>query len=194
MIARFITLTAVSCALSASIAQAQPLMQYDYLDAAYEWTHFDEDGIDDANGLDSKISYSPVDNFALEGGYNYLNAEIANVDVGAHTFAYGALGWIDFCEDLDLVGRVGGLHVDNTSSVANESDDGVYAGAQVRYLLTETIEGDVDVLYTDIGNAQNWTYGLTGLFTVAENVALKVGSTINDDSDVTVLGGFRLAM
>lgn len=201
---RILSLGALALAFSASTASADPLMKYDYFDAAYQWTSTDSDFIDNQNGLDTKISYSPIDNFAIEGGYNYARADITGTDIGSNSnsYTYGVLGYYSICPGFDLLGRVGGTHL-------NESFDGhlididnfsfdvlgerVYAGIGSRYLLTDDIEFDANVTYVDLNNA-SWTYSGTGLLAVSENVALKADVAIDDDKDVALTGGVRLAM
>lgn len=94
------------------------------------------------------------------------------------------------------MGRVGGLHQDLNvgSKLPDDAEDGVYTNAQLRYLFTDEFEGDFDVTYVHLGGESTWTYGVTGLVTLTDGIALKVGSSINDDSDVAVLGGFRFAL
>ena len=133
---------------------------------------------------------------AVEAGYNYAATGAAGIDVALNTFGYGIAGWYDICQNFHLVGRVGGLHqdIDVEKDLPNDAEDGVYAGAQLRYLFTDTFEGDLDVTYVHLGGETIWNYGLTGLLTLTDGIALKVGSSITDDSDVSVLGGFRFAL
>lgn len=191
---RLIPFVALVVASFTSDASAQPLMNYTYADVAYQWTHVDESGFDDANGLDARVSYSPIHHFALEGGYNLASGKVLGNGYREHLFSYGGAGWYSFCEGLDLVGRVGGIHargeIDNFDDV---SDNGVYAGASLRYLVTKEFEADLNVLYDRIEDGE-WSYSLTGLYAVHENVALKTEAGMNDDSDVSLLGGVRLAM
>jgi hypothetical protein len=89
---------------------------------------------------------------------------------------------------------VGGIHTeDNVADIGNPDQNGVYAGFGVRSLITETFEGNADVTYDRVGTG-NWTYGVTGLATVAENVALKIGGNITNDSNVALLAGVRLGL
>jgi hypothetical protein len=185
----------------ATTASADPLMKYTYADVAYQWTHIDISGINDSNGLDSKLSYAVMDNVALEGGYNYVNSGItgANVNINQSTYRYGVAGWHTFCNDMDLVGRVGGTHVSVDSSGGDSSDNGVYAGATLRTLLAGDIEGNADILYDSANSLTNpsgagWTYGVSALKAVAENVAIKVGASIDLETDVALTAGVRLTM
>jgi hypothetical protein len=189
---KFFCLAALAVAGFTSVASADPLMTYNYLDAAYQWTYIDEDGVDNANGLDSKLSYTLADNFAFEGGYAYSDngQSLENNDA----FRYGGAGWYSYCNGIDFVGRVGGIHTeDNVADLSNPDQNGVYAGFGVRSLITETFEGNADITYDRVGTG-NWTYGVTGLATVAENVALKVGGSITNDSNVALLAGVRLGL
>jgi hypothetical protein len=182
-------------------ASAQPLMNYTYADVAYQWTHFDESWLDNGNGLDVQLSFSPIQHFALEGGYNYLKTGSSNVvpdlTVTQNWFTYGGAGWYSLQEGLDIVARVGGIHarsrVEAFDMDGTASDNGVYTGLTLRYLATEALETDLFVSYDRVDTGA-WTYGLTGLYALHENVALKGEAAINDDSDVALLAGIRLAM
>jgi len=174
-------------------------MKYDYFDAAYQWNHTDSNSIDNTNGLDTKISYSPIDNFAIEGGYNYARADITGTDIGVNnnTYTYGVLGYYSICPGFDLLGRVGGTHLNANASVdgtkISASEERVYGGIGSRYLLTDEIEFDANITYADLDTA-NWTYSGTGFLTVSENVALKADVAIDDNDNVALTGGVRLAM
>lgn len=188
-----------------SSVSAQPLMNYTYADVAYQWTHFDQSGLNDSNGLDVKLSYSPIEHFALEGGYNYLKTkghvdffgDRVGFDVDQNLFTYGGAGWYTVSKGLDLVGRVGGIHAQASISAEgvddSTSDNGVYAGLVLRYLAMEELETDLSVTY-DYIESSDWTYALTGLYAVHENVALKGEVGIDNDSNLALLGGIRLAM
>ena len=181
----------------ASNAEAQPLMNYTYADAAYQWIAQDQEGVGDSNGLDSRLSYSPIEHFALEGGYNYLSTKFnaADTSIRRHLFSYGGAGWYTFCEGLDLVGRVGGLSAryNYSGDIDSATDNGVYAGGSVRYLVQEDLEADLNVTYQKLDTA-SWLYSATGLYAVHENVALKGDVGIDSDKNVYLTGGFRLAM
>jgi hypothetical protein len=192
---KLLALVAVLFAASASTAQAGPLMKYDYFDAAYEWTHQDGD-IKDSNGLDTRLSYSPIENFALEGGYNYADSGLGNFDLDGHLYRYGGLGYYTWCPGIDLVARVGGLHARADTDIPgtnDRSDNGVYAGVGLRYLFTDEIETNLDITWSRITTG-DWNYTGTAFYAIAENVALKAGVGIDDESNVNLLGGIRLAM
>ena len=194
-------IAALLVACGSTTASADPLMNYTYGDVAYQWTHVDAEGLNDSNGVDAKLSVAVVDNFALEGGYNYANSGITggNNNISQSTFRYGGAGWYTWCNGIDFVGRVGGSHVSEDVTGGDSSDNGVYTGVGVRYLISETLEGDLDALYDSVNSITNptggtWTYTGTLLQTVADNVALKGAVGIDADSNVFVTAGLRLTM
>ena len=184
----------------ATTASADPLMKYTYADVSYQWAHVDADGLNDSNGVDTKLSYSPIDNFALEGGYNYANSGFtgASTNINQSFFRYGVAGYYSYCNGIDLVARVGGTNV-NIDSRGSADDNGVYGGLAVRHQLTDTVEVDAEALYDNVNSIYNvsggqWTYTGTVLNTLTEDLALKLTAGIDADTDVFLTGGLRLAM
>lgn len=198
-----IILSVFACA--PTVAVSQPLMTYTYADVAYQWTHIDESGYSDGNGLDAQLSFSPIKHFALEGGYNYISTKAHadllgdrfNFNVDQNSFTYGGAGWYSIQDDLDIVARVGGIsaraNISGNGVDESATDNGVYTGVTLRYLATQELETDLYVLYDHVQNT-TWTYGLTGLYKVHENIALKGEAAIDDDTDIALLAGVRIAM
>ena len=205
-------LLAAAAAFVSTTASAQPLMQYNYLDVAYQWNDTKGiSGLRPTNGLDTKLSVSPIDNFALEGGYNYAKGDLTKTvqseledfivtgagSINFNTWTYGVLGYYSLCDGLDLLARVGGNHYNENFSIAGNKFSGgadrIYAGVGARYLATEDLEIDGNILYQDQDRAV-WTYSSTALYAVHQNVALKGDVGIDDNSNVTLTAGVRLAM
>ena len=167
---------------------ADPLMNYNYFDFAYEWISYDDSAIDDSNGFNSQLSYAIIDNLALEVGYDYLNSG----DIDGQLLSYGGAYWYTVCQGLDLVARAGGLHARIESDVAEDTDNGVYVGGEVRYLLTNLYELDGSITYAQMDET-TWTVGTSLLRSLSDNFALRGGVAINDDSDLALQAGIRLA-
>lgn len=161
-------------------------MNYNYFDLAYESISYDDSVIDDSNGFNSQLSYTIIDNVALEGGYDYLNAG----SLDGQLVSYGGAYWYTLKQGLDLVARVGGLHARIETDEAENTDNGVYVGGEVRYLLTELYELDGSITYANIDEA-NWTVGTSLLRSMGDNFALRGGVAINDDSDLALQVGIR---
>jgi len=203
---KILSLFAAALAFGATSASADPLMKYNYFDVGYQWN--DTKGnknVHPTNGVDTKLSISPFENFALEGGYNYANGQFAKdiretfdtSSINYNTWSYGILGYYSICNGFDLLARVGGNHFNANADIegdhVTDAADRVYAGVGSRYLLTDDIEVDANILYQDVNKAL-WTYSGTALLAVAENVALKADAGIDNESSVTLGAGIRLAM
>ena len=203
---KILSLFALAVAFGATAASADPLMKYNYFDVGYQWN--DTKGNHDVhptNGVDTKLSISPFENFALEGGYNYANGQFSNSiretfdtsSINYNTWTYGLLGYYSICQGMDVLARVGGNHFNTNADVEGDritdSMDRVYAGIGSRYLLLDTLEIDGNILYQNLNTAV-WTYSGTALYTILENVALKADAGIDNDSNVILGAGVRLAM
>ena len=70
---------------------------------------------------------------------------------------------------------------------------GVYAGLTLRYVPTEDVETDFNVPYDRVEDGA-WTSGITGLYAIHEHVALKAETAIDNDTNVGLLAGVRLAL
>jgi hypothetical protein len=184
----------------ATTASADPLMKYTYADVSYQWAHVDAEGLNDSNGVDTKLSYSPLEHVAAEFGYNYANSGFTgqSTNIDQSFFRYGLAGYYSYCNGIDLVARVGASHV-NIDAAGDADDDGVYAGLAVRHQLTDTVEVDAEALYDNVNSIYNvtggqWTYTGTVLNSLTEELALKLTAGIDADSDVFLTAGLRLAM
>jgi len=184
----------------ATTASADPLMKYTYADVSYQWAHVDAEGLNDSNGVDTKLSYSPLENIAAEFGYNYANSGFTgqSTNIDQSFFRYGLAGYYSYCNGIDLVARAGASHV-NLDAAGDADDDGVYGGLAVRHQLTDTVEVDAEALYDNVNSIYNvsggqWTYTGTVLNSLTEELALKLTAGIDADSDVFLTAGLRLAM
>lgn len=219
---KILSLFALAVAFGATAASADPLMKYNYLDVSYQWNDTKgSQGVTPTNGVDTRLSISPFEYFALEGGYNYAQGDFTKttqsqfnpVSLGSinyNTWTYGVLGYYHICPGFDILGRVGGAHYNVNTSVSLDTldetisedatlvgKDRVYAGIGTRYLLLDTLEVDGNITYQN-GNPYKdtavWTYSGTALYTLLENVALKADAGIDNDSTVVLGAGIRLAM
>jgi hypothetical protein len=77
-----------------------------------------------------------------------------------------------------------------SADVDEDTENGVYAGGEVRYLLSELYELDGSIDYANIDEAV-WTVGTSLLRALNDNFALRGGVAINDDSDLALQAGIR---
>ncbi len=171
-------------------AYAEPLMRYTYLDLNYRWLEIDPSGYggSSSNDVTAALSISPVEHFALEGGYGY-----GNLDFGANrnTFSYGVVGYLSLTDSLDLYAHGGGLYTELDTGFFEEEGEGVYAGLGVRGLLSKSVEGAAEVQFTD-SLQQQWLSIASVVFAVHENIGVKGQVTVNDNGDAGMLIGVRV--
>lgn len=206
---RIALVVAAVAGFSSAPVVAQPLMKYNYLDVAYQWNSANGvSTVHSTNGVDTKLSVSLIEHFALEGGYTYAKGDASKSyeqEVGAtynyfefNTYSYGVLGYYRIKDGLDLLARVGGNHYNealtmNGKSLTAAGQDRVYSGIGARYLATDDLEIDGNILYQN-QDAAVWTYSATALYSVLKNIALKAETAIDNESNVIVTAGVRLAM
>jgi hypothetical protein len=177
-------------------AHASPLMQYDQFDISYGHVFYDDSVIDDSNGVDLALSFSPIDNFFLEAGYGYANTEIFDVDVDSHILNYGVGVYYELIDDLlgDLAFGGANAWVDREGA-SQKDESGWYSAASLRYLLMKELEGNLGVQYSNFTGEDDgtWVYSAGLLYALSDYAALNTRVAINDDSDVKLNLGLRFA-
>jgi hypothetical protein len=178
-------------------ANAEPILNYNYADVRYSWTSIDQAGVDDANGVTADLSFSPIDNFFLEGGYEYADSAFGgpglDLDADAQLFNYGGGFYFPLTEEVHAKVRVGGLHARIDSDLGDASDNGVYAGGSLRIRMGCAFELEPAFVYNHV-EATVWDYTLSALVPVADNVGLVAGVGMDDDKDVNLNVGVRFTM
>lgn len=189
-----ITLGAVMAFGIALPVKADPILTYNHVDLSYQWTHYSDSEVSDANGLVTGIQFSPVENFFLEGGYEYQDTNVKYTDVGiaGDLFTYGGGAYYELEQNLDIVGHALGQHAEiEADGGLDASDDGFLGIAEVRYALTENAEVDPFVSYSSLGGEDTWTYGANAVYAFSDSCAGTAGVDMNDDSDLALRVGAR---
>ena len=187
----------IVCGTAVSSAKADPILNYNYFSVDYVWTHFDESGLKDSNGLQANVSWSPMENFFVEGGYDYVSSK-TKTDLGSHgvnidTYKYGIGGFFPIEKTMHLVGRIDGYHTDGRADGSNASDDGFGVGASLRVALDRQFEIEPLFNYIHYSQSNFWDYGVRGIYAVNQNVGIDGGIVLNDDRDLRLIIGGRYA-
>ncbi len=183
-------LSLLVCGVTA--AQAQEI-SYNYAEAAYQWVAFDEEGVGNSNGLDTKLSVSPIEYFALETDYNFQSFKIDGMRTHLSSWTYGALGYYPFCDNVHAVFRIGGILAhENVLAWEGFTKNGIYSGAGLRYQFENDAELEGNITYSHLESSDaDWEYEGVGLYPIVGKLALKGSAAINDEADVTLTGGLR---
>ncbi len=197
MIKKLSLFALVVSVMAVSSAKADPILNYNFLEADYVWTHFDESNLKDSNGLKADISFSPIENFFIEGGYDYVSSK-TKTNLGSHgvnidTYKYGVGGFFPLQEKTHLVGRISGYHTDGRADSNNASDDGLGLGAAIRAALSPEFELEPLINYINYSEGNFWDYGVKGLYALNQDVGLDGGIVLNDDKDLRLIAGARYA-
>ena len=190
-IAYLLALSLIFCGIA---AQAEDL-SYTYGEVSYKWTHPDEEGIGNSNGLETKLSYSPIEYFAIEGGYDFASYKVDGISARSHEWTYGGLGYfpLSCSNNFHGLARVGGIaEHEKISGVGNRTVNGVYAGGGLRYLFDNNAEAEGNITYSHVEDSSAiWDFEAAGLYPIVDHLALKASAAIDNSSDVALTGGLR---
>ena len=159
---------------------ASPI-NYNSLRADYLHTWFDLDGVDDANGLDLVLEYSPFQNV-------YLNVSGSYVDVGGID-SWGATGgiggYVPLTDNVHLAADAGVIWGDFDGN----SETGWYARPHIRARFS-CFEVHAGAKYICLDSEGNWEGFADAFYQVATGVDLALGVSFNEDA-TTLAAGIR---
>ena len=162
-----------------SRAAAEP--RYTYIEGG--WIHADFDNVnEDGDGWGIGGSYAFHKNFHFVADYQDIDLGGSN-DASALTFGIG--GNLPLRSGLDAVGRVRWVHEEIDAGNSDHDDDGYGLEAGLRLIINPQLELDGSVNYVDVGDSDNTSFVIGGLYEIANNFAL--GGDIEFSDDVTAL-------
>lgn len=162
-----------------ALSQAAAEPRYTYGELGYVNADFD-DIDEDGDGWGLGGSYAVHRNFHIIAGYQ-------DVDLGGsndyNSLALGVGVNYALRPGLDAIGRVGWVNVEVDVGPFNEDDDGYVVEGGVRTMINPQLELNGFVRYLDVGNEDDTSLVLGGLYGIANNVA--VGADVEFSDDVT---------
>lgn len=162
-----------------------------YIDVAYIF--FDADGYtSDPQGITIGGSLEIWKWFYLVAGYGYTTSEILNVDVDTNAFNVGLGGHVPVMDRLDVFATLSYVYTKSEASSVNisQDEDGYNIGGGLRYLFCEPFEAQAEVNYVDVGDADDTSFGLLGVWHFADHFGVRAGVSFSDDS-TGFLAGLR---
>ena len=183
----FRKLLGLALVLALSPAMADGL-SYNFIQLGYQKADLDDDlaGISvDGDGYGISGSFEVGENFFIGAGYSALD--------------------FDFGVDLDQLSIGGGYHMSlsdrsdfyatlsyiraeaSVSGFGSVDDDGYGVSVGIRGLLSDNVELNGSIAYSDLGDGADGTaFGAGALYSFTENFAL--GFDVSVDDDVTMYG------
>lgn len=149
------------------------------LDYLHTW--FDMDGIDDGNGLDVVLEYSPFQNVYLSASGSYL--DVGGIDAFGVTAGIG--GYVPLTDNLHLAADAGVIY----SDVEDNSDTGWYARPHLRAKVS-CFEIHAGAKYICMDSQGDWEGFADTFYQVATGIDLALGVAFNEDA-TTLAAGVR---
>jgi hypothetical protein len=174
---------------------ASDYFDYDFLDIDYNFTSFDDEFLDDANGISFGLSKTLTEfTFVTLGGlWEPVNATDGDgEDVDFWSFSAGAGMIFPLSERVHLVAEGGLFYGFETGSNDDNGSLGGYVGPTLRVGITRAIEGFASVNYIVDEETDQFEYSAGAILRLTRALGLKAGWSWNDDEQ-TVGVGVRLA-
>ena len=164
-----------------ALTQAAAEPRYTYVEGG--WVHADFDNVnEDGDGWGIGGSYAFHKNF-------HFVADYQDVDLGgsadASAFSFGLGGNLPLRAGLDAVGRVRWIHEEIDVGNSGNDDDGYGLEFGLRTMINPQLELNGWVKYVDVGDSDNTSLAVGGLYEIANNFAL--GADFEFSDDVTAL-------
>jgi hypothetical protein len=186
---KFMTATIGSLLLAALpfAAQAEDI-SYSYIDLGYNEVNIDNGPTGDGFGLRGSVGIA--ENFFVFADYSSFDFD-GGLDVDLYSVGLG--GKISVAEDVDLVGRIGYAEVDASFEGFSGDESGYTVAGGVRSRITEGLELEGNVIYTDLGGgADDTALAVAGRYFFTKNFAIGAEYQVSDDAD-TIFAGVRFS-
>jgi hypothetical protein len=173
---------------------ATDFFDYDFFDIDYNFTSFDDDLLDDSNGISMGLSKTLTDfTFVTLGGlWEPVDAINDEDDVDFWSFSAGAGMVFPLSDRVHLVAEGGLFYGFETGSNDDNGSLGGYVGPTLRVGLTRAIEGFASVNYIVDDETDQFEYSAGTVLRITRALGLKAEWSWNDDEQ-TVGVGVRIA-
>lgn len=122
---------------------------------------------DDGDGWNFGASFAIDDTFFINGGYSDVGLDDSNVDVSHLNVGIGGRNRIS--EMLDAYGVIS---YEQFEADGGLDEDGFGIAGGLRGMISSTVEMNGQIKYTDINDADGWSFRIGGLFAFAPNWAI----------------------
>jgi hypothetical protein len=184
---------AVAILLASSSASSSAIsrqISYDYIQGTYTSITDSSllNGDIDGDGLGVSGAFSITRNVAITVGYEATSYDrYQGIDIDTSGFTLGIAVHTPIAARTDIVGNISALKAKSEATdgitTVDENDTGVILGIALRHLVTNSIELDAGISYTDVYDDQSTTFGLGARFYASEAISLGIGYATSDDID-----------
>ena len=160
--------------------------RYSFIQASYSKSDYDNLGID-GDGLGVSASFELTDNFHIFGGYAGADIE-SNADSDGWNAGVGLN--VPLGRQMDVVARLSYQSTEiDVPVLGTVEDDGFGLGVGVRVGANESIELNLGLTYIDLDSGNETVFDAGFFFNFANDWAIGVSTSWDDDVSVLSLNG-----
>ncbi|MCP4878084.1 MAG: outer membrane beta-barrel protein [Gammaproteobacteria bacterium] len=181
-VSRGLPMAVILVASSTAIARD---ISYDYVQGTYSSVSnstFPNDVDGDRIGVSGSLAVTK--SMAITVG---LNSTDYDRDIDTSQFALGVTLHAPIAVGTDVVFGLSALKEEIEIKSADDSDTGAAVSLGMRHLITDTIEFDAGISYTEIFDDDFTEYGFGARFYANDQISIGVGYAVEDDVDTLLL-------
>jgi len=171
--------------LAASSNAISREISYDYIQGTYSSvtdSSFPNDIDGDRFGVSGSLGVTQ--NLALTAGFN---ATSFDNDIDTSQFALGITLHAPIAVGTEVVGNLSALKAKIEGSNFDDNDTGFIVGIGLRHLVTNSVELDAGISYTDVYDDNFTTFGFGARFYANDKISFGIGYATEDDVDALLL-------
>ena len=160
-------------------------ISYDYIQGTYSSvtdSSFPNDIDGDRFGVLGSLGVTQ--NLALTAGFN---ATSFDNDIDASQFVLGITLHAPIAVGTEVVGNLSALKAEIEGANFDDNDTGFIVGIGLRHLVTNSVELDAGISYTDVYDDNFTTFGFGARFYANEKISFGIGYATEDDVDTILL-------
>ncbi|MFQ3248949.1 porin family protein [Glaciecola sp.] len=188
-------LTSLAILASASLAsvslQAAESPEWNYAEASIESLSIEDSGALDPYGFGLSASYLLSDNIFIDGSYNRLQDDVADIDWDLTQFDLNIGYRFGVTNTTDVYASIGYLsldvEVDSRFGSGGGNDDGQSFKVGTRSRLTDQFEIDIFAAHESYSDFSDNQFGLSGHYYLNDNFAIGAAIKTNGDDEQTSL-------
>jgi opacity protein-like surface antigen len=171
-----------SCLLSLPLAANAAGISYNYVELNYivdQKLDFGGGVDDDGDGWNFNGSFALNDTFFVNGGYSDVTLDDTDVDLSNLNLGIGARSALSDKVDMFGVLSYEDYEVD-IPGFGSFDEDGFGVAGGLRGLISDGLELNGQVKYTDVGDADGWGFKIGGVFAFAPNWAINASYSASE--------------
>ena len=160
-------------------------ISYDYIQGTYSSvtdSRFPNDIDGDRFGVSGSLGVTQ--NLALTAGFN---ATSFDNDIDTSQFVLGVTLHAPIAVGTEVVGNLSALKAEIEGTKFDDNDTGAIVGIGIRHLVTNSVELDGGISYTDVLDDNFTTFGFGARFYANDEISFGIGYAAEDDADSILL-------